>query len=225
MTEVRLSETGRSKRETRNIYDRLSRWYDLLAEPSEKSLRKIALGKLDAKPGEYILDIGSGTGQALISLAQTLKPAGNMYGLDVSKGMNEVAQNKLIESSLRNQVVLITGDAVCLPFHPKVFDGIFMSFTLELFATPTIPMVLKECQRVMRSNGRMCVVSLNRMEKPGLIVRLYQYMHHRFPWIIDCRPIDVSKSLESAGFNILEFSEMSLWGLPVAIVLCRFNCH
>lgn len=168
------------------------------------------------------MDIGSGTGQALIALAQAVKPAGNLYGVDISKEMNKVANEKLIKSNLHDQVVLVTGDAVYLPFQENKFDIVFMSFTLELFPSPTIPRVLKECQRVLRSNGRVCVVSLYETEKPGVIVRVYEYLHRRFPWIIDCRPIDVSKFLEMAGFEIEDISIRSLWGLPVAIV---FGIH
>ena len=213
----------RYTKKTRNFYDRVSRSYDLLAEPSESALRQAALDKLDANPGETILDVGSGTGQALLALAQVLKPSGKLYGLDISEKMNRVARQKFIDTNLHDQVVLVTGDAVYLPFQENKFDIVFMSFTLELFPTPTILTVLKECQRVLRSNGRVCLVSLYETEKPGVIVRVYEYLHRRFPWIIDCRPIDVSKFLKMAGFEIEDISKRSLWGLPVAIVLCSFN--
>jgi ubiquinone/menaquinone biosynthesis C-methylase UbiE len=143
---------------SRNHYDRLSRFYDPLAEASERSLREAALKKLDIKPGESVLDIGSGTGQALITMAQALQPKAYNYGLDISEGMNQVAQGKINETNLLERIFLVTGDAVYLPFQQSVFNAILMSFTLELFSTYEISRVLKDCQRVLRYEAKICVV-------------------------------------------------------------------
>ena len=53
-----------SKAETKAFYDKISHVYDLLAEHSEGPIRRAGLEKLDALPGEKVLEIGFGTGQA-----------------------------------------------------------------------------------------------------------------------------------------------------------------
>jgi demethylmenaquinone methyltransferase/2-methoxy-6-polyprenyl-1,4-benzoquinol methylase len=94
-----------------------------------------------------------------------------------------------------------------------------MSFTLELFSTTEIPLVLAECRRVLVPGGRLGVVSLAR--KDTRMVSYYEWFHARYPRLIDCRPIHVHQVLEEAGYIILQTLEKSLWGLPVEIVVAK----
>jgi demethylmenaquinone methyltransferase/2-methoxy-6-polyprenyl-1,4-benzoquinol methylase len=81
------------------------------------------------------------------------------------------------------------------------FDALFMAFTLELFDTPEIPLVLAECRRVRRSGGRLIVVALSRATPVGWRTRLFERLHDRFPTALDCRPIPAGLALQEAGFD------------------------
>jgi demethylmenaquinone methyltransferase/2-methoxy-6-polyprenyl-1,4-benzoquinol methylase len=214
-----ISRVSRTRSEARGAYDRLSRWYDALAGNWEQKPRLAGLQLLAVQPGEIVLEIGPGTGQALSILALAASEHGRVLGLDLSPGMLAIAGARLAQTALAGQVGLSCGDAACLPFARETCDALFTSFTLELFDTPEIPLVLQECRRVLRPGGRLCVISLSKAGPSRKMVGLYEWSHARFPALVDCRPIFARQSLEDAGFRIVEARQMSLWGLPVEIVL------
>ena len=95
-----------------------------------------------------------------------------------------------------------------------------MSFVLELFDTPAIPVVLRECRRALRANGRIVVVAVSKQERAGLVLRAFEWTHRHFPNLVDCRPIYARAALETAGFRIERTVQRNMW-VPVEIVLAR----
>ena len=214
-----ITRVTRSKEVARVSYDKLSKWYDLIAGSSERKFRDVSQKKLSVGMGERVLEIGFGTGFSLVALAQSVGTSGKVYGIDLSEGMFQLAEARVRAAGLSTRVELARGDATRLPYETDFFDAVLMSFVLELFDTPELPVVLRECQRVLRRHGRISVVALSK--KKGLAVTLYERAHARFPSAVDCRPIFVKQTLESARFQVVNVTEMSMWGLPVEVVVAR----
>ena len=200
-----------------NYYSNLSRIYDWLAS-SEKRFIRLGLALLHPQPGERILEIGFGTGYAQQNIAQSVKN-GLSAGLDISIGMGRVAQRRLSRAGLLDQVDLVRSDTLPIPCQEGVFDGIYTSFTLELFDSPLIPEVLNEIRRVLKPGGRLVVVSLSKDQQLGLIGRIYESFHDRFPKLADCRPIPARHLIGEGGFKIQESYEYKMWGIPVINIL------
>lgn len=217
----KISRVTRSKREARTSYDRISRWYDLLAGSSELKYEQIGLQNLKIQEGEKVLEVGLGTGQCLPSLAQSVGDSGTVYGIDISTGMFNVALERVRKAGLLNRVELVIGDGANLPFETDFFDAVFMSFTLELFDTPEIPVVLSECRRVLLKGGRIGVVAMSKKGSSGVMVDLYEWAHKVLPRYVDCRPICVQEALEDAHFHVIDDVVMSMWGLPVEIIVAK----
>ena len=218
---MEIQPVNRSKAQAETTYDSLSRWYDALAGGSEKRLIDAGLFNLAVRDGERVLEIGFGTGHAILALARSVGDSGRVYGLDISAGMLRVAQERANRAGLSGRVDLRRGDAAQPPFNDGSLDAIFSSFTLELFDTPDIPVILGECRRVLRDDGRLCVVAMSRTGKPGLMLKLYEWAHDRFPRYVDCRPIYAQAAVQQAGFHLIDTTVKPMWGLPVEIILAR----
>jgi len=216
-----VSRVTRSKEQAKSTYDRISRWYDLLAGGFEGKHRTAGIRKLNPSQGDVILEVGFGTGHSILALADAVGTSGKVYGIDISPAMLDITRSRVEKAGYTGRVVLKSGDAAQLPFDPGFFDGVFMSFTLELFDTPEIPVVLSECQRVLRGGGRICVVSMSKKGEPNAITRLYEWFHEKLPQYVDCRPIYVQESLQNAGFRVVDVTGLSLLGLSGEIVVAE----
>ncbi len=199
----------RPREQARQSYNAMSRWYDLFTG-SEKRFTDIGIQMLDIQLNESVLEIGCGTGHALVQFAQR---GGIVTAIDLSDGMLEVAHRQT-----KNQTVgFCQADGLSLPFPTGQFDAVFTSFTLELFDTPDIPLVLNECRRILKADGRIGVVSLAKQETTA--VRIYEWFHRQMPKFVDCRPIFLQSILMEFGFTIQQSTIKTMWGLPVEIVL------
>lgn len=214
-----VSRVWRSKQQARVTYDRLSRWYDISEGIFERKLRRAGVRLVKARPGERVLEVGPGTGASLLALAHSVGGTGHVFGLDISEGMLSVTRKRIHKARLGDKVGLVCADAVKMPLKQECCDAIFMSFVLELFDTPEIMPVLRECHRVLRPGGRICVVALAKTARPTVSSTAYEWAHNTWPTVVDCRPILVRGSLLEAGFSVTRGSRHSLWGLPVDIVL------
>jgi len=208
----------------RTFYDRISGVYDLIADSGERRAREFGLAQLAASSGEDILEIGFGTGHALVALARAVGLGGRVTGVDLSEGMRQVASHRVARENLQDRVVLTCAEVPPLPFEADRFDAVFLSFTLELFPLERIPQVLQEIRRVLRPGGRMGVVSMATVspgEPESRLEKSYKWMHLHFPHIVDCQPIEVERYVEEAGYELLECDRIELFTLPVAVVVGR----
>lgn len=207
-----------TKAQTRAFYNKISHVYDLLSERSEAPMRKAGLGLLRPKPGETVLEIGFGTGHTLLALAKAVGPKGRVLGVDLSDQMTKLAKQILSKAGFLERVRIRCGDATQLPYADESVDAIFSSFTLELFDTPEIPKVLRECRRVLRPDGRVVVVGMSKDGPNDPLINVFEWTHKHFPKFLDCRPIYVRQAIEAAGFIVRKSLTRHMW-IPVEIIL------
>jgi ubiquinone/menaquinone biosynthesis C-methylase UbiE len=201
-------------------YGRFSRWYGIRADPFERRARSVGLRLLDVQPGETVLEIGHGTGRALVPLAEDVGSAGRVVGLDLSPAMHRLAEARLRDGDLLERVDLDVADATRLPYADGRFDAAFACFTIEALPEPQTGQAVAECRRVIRRGGRAVVVAISDRDS-GLVGRLYRWARARWPWLIDCRPVPVATLLADAGFEVTDTLRLGTWGIPVDAVRGR----
>jgi len=98
-----------------------------------------------------------------------------------------------------------------------------MSFSFELFDTPEIPQLLNEVRRVLKVKGRLGVTSLSKSKGDSLPIRIYEWIHRKWPKYVDCRPIYLEKILCEAGYTVQKSETDKLLLLPLEIVVAIKN--
>ena len=214
-----ISGVDRSKNVAEKYYNRISVVYDWLVGIFERTHAEKALSYLEIKNGEIVLEIGFGTGHCLQRIALSVGKTGKAYGVDISDGMLHLTKKKLEKAGLMDRVELYHGDASKIPLGDETLDAVFMSFTLELFDTPEIPQLLNEIKRVLKTGGRLGVVSLSRTKGNSIAVQIYEWIHGKWPKYVDCRPIYLEQFLRKAGYTIQSKDMDNLLVLPLEIVV------
>jgi arsenite methyltransferase len=125
----------------------------LYSTPDVVQQRAEVLALLAAQPGERVLDVGSGPGFLVASLADAVGAGGAVHGLDRSAPMNAVARDLL---GTRPWAGIDDGDALELPYPEGTFDAAVSTQVYEYVAD--IPQALSELRRVLRPGGRALVL-------------------------------------------------------------------
>lgn len=134
--------------QTVSIFDELSLWSSCFG--------RHLLDNVPLRKGMTILDVGCGTGFPLIELAQRFGPASRLVGIDPWEAALERAKWKKETYGLSN-VELICADASKIPFPDKEFDLVVSNLGINNFEKPAA--VLKECYRVLKRNGKICLTT------------------------------------------------------------------
>ncbi|MCK9486400.1 MAG: arsenite methyltransferase [Dehalococcoidia bacterium] len=106
------------------------------------------------RPGERVLDLGSGGGIDCFLAARQVGEAGEVWGLDMTPDMVALARHNAGEVGLEN-VRFRLGEIEDIPFEEGRFDVIMSNCVINLSADK--PRVFREAFRVLAAGGRLGV--------------------------------------------------------------------
>lgn len=123
------------------------------ALPTAQSYKQEMMEQLAVQKGATILDVGCGTGQDTLDLAQAVGPHGRVIGIDSSETMLQEARARAAQAQLPVEYVL--ANATQLPFADASFDACQASRVLGHLREPE--RALDEMVRIARTGARIVV--------------------------------------------------------------------
>ena len=146
--------TGCADPITSNLYDAAQ----IGQLPQEAVLASLGCGNPTAlaqlKPGETVLDLGSGGGIDVLLSARRVGPTGKAYGLDMTDEMLALANENKRKSGIEN-VEFLKGEIESIPLPDNSVDVIISNCVINLSADKN--KVLGEAFRVLKPGGRFAV--------------------------------------------------------------------
>lgn len=160
------------------IYNKYDVMNSVISFQRHKTWRKETMQIMDVQPGSTALDVCCGTADWTIALADAVGSNGKVYGLDFSKNMLSVGKEK-VEALQLDQVELIHGNAMELPFEDDMFDYVTIGFGLR--NVPDYMQVLKEMTRVVKPGGKVICLETSQPTMIGIRQGYFLYFKYIMP--------------------------------------------
>lgn len=167
------------------IYRHQRHFYDLTRRPYLFG-RDSLIRRLNAKPGERILEVGCGTARNLVKIAQTW-PGTLLWGIDASAEMLRTANRAVARANLASRVVLLHGLAehamTLIPQSNTRFAHVIFSYSLSMISDWKAALIA--AQTMLSETGQLHVVDFGDLRgldpATAALLRAWLHLFHVHP--------------------------------------------
>ena len=180
--EVKPYEESTSKKEQiEQMFDNVAGRYDflnrLLSLGVDISWRKRLIKELSQYNPDHVLDMATGTADLAILTAKNL-PKVNITGIDLSRNMISIGDNKVEKEGLTGRIQLSVGDSENLTIANDSFDGAMVAFGVRNFEN--LELGLNEMLRTLKKGAPLMILEFSR----PTIFPIKQVFNLYFRWIL-----------------------------------------
>jgi demethylmenaquinone methyltransferase/2-methoxy-6-polyprenyl-1,4-benzoquinol methylase len=149
-----------SKQEVQAMYQSGAKYYDLTTQLYRliglrmKAYRSHAVNLLHLKRGDYVVELGCGTGLNFSLIIKQIGPAGRLIGVDLTPKMLECAQERVDHFGWKN-VELVQSDIATYDF-PEGINGVLATGVFGYVAE--YDYVIKAASHALVPGGRMVIL-------------------------------------------------------------------
>lgn len=210
-----------SRHEAQLFYDRFGKKQDTQAFYEDAALEDlIAHARFEIAQSVY--EFGCGTGRFAERLLKQVLPAFASYaGSDISQTMIALAKQRLLPFENRASLTQSDG-AMRIAFGENTLDRVVSSYVLDLLSDTDMQSLLAEAHRVLRADGKLCLVSLsNGVTLASKIVSaLWALLFKvRATLVGGCRPVSLRAHLDEASWRLEYHHIVVQCGVPSEVVV------
>jgi demethylmenaquinone methyltransferase/2-methoxy-6-polyprenyl-1,4-benzoquinol methylase len=151
------------KAQVADMFNNISKTYDFLNHFLSLGIdiiwRKQAINELKKDKPQLILDVATGTGDFAFEALSILKPK-KIIGVDISRGMLDIADQKIIKRKLSDKFEVKLGDSEKLPFANNEFDAVTVAYGVRNFEN--LEVGLADIQRVLKPGGKAVILEFSK---------------------------------------------------------------
>lgn len=204
----------------RRFYDWFGRWQDWQLY-EERALNALIV------EGEFghayaIFELGCGTARLAGRLLRDHLPSDATYrGIDISPTMVCLARSRLQQWRGRATVDVHNG-ACGFGEKDQTFDRVIAAYVLDLLSAYDSRAVLHEAQRVLRNEGRLCLVTLTHGTTPisSAVSTIWQAAYDIDPRLVGgCRPLGLRNQLVDSGWRIRYDAVLTAFGISSNVLV------
>jgi arsenite methyltransferase len=164
------------------------------------------------KPGETVLDLGSGGGIDVLLSAKRVGPGGRVYGLDMTDEMLALARENQHKAGATN-VEFLKGEIEAIPLPDAAVDVVISNCVINLSSDKDA--VLREAFRVLKPGGRFAVSDVVvRGEVPPDVRRSMELWVGCIAGALEQR--EYENKLQTAGFTHVEIEPWRIYAVDDA---------
>jgi ubiquinone/menaquinone biosynthesis C-methylase UbiE len=210
-----------TRSQAERYYNRFGKKQDTQSFYEDAALNEL-IAHASFESAESVLELGCGTGRfASRLLSEHLPSTASYLGVDLSRTMVELAQERLAPYAGRSKVVLTDGSMV-FPAANRSVDRVVSTYVLDLLSESDIHQAISESRRVLSPNGRLCLVSLTSgttLASKLVSTMWSQVFRLHAPLVGGCRPIQLLAALGQGNWSVIYRNVITRWGVPSEVLI------
>ena len=179
-----IDSRATKKEQVANMFNNISKTYDFLNHALSLGIdtlwRKKAIKELLNSQPKNILDVATGTGDFAFTAIKILKPQ-RIIGVDISKGMLAIAQEKILKRRMEQIFEVRMGDSEQLLFNDNEFDAVTVAYGVRNFEN--LDQGLADMLRVLKPGGKIVILEFSKPKYFPIKQGYNFYFNHVLPTI------------------------------------------